>query len=56
MVLGCAEGLDNQAVARKMRCSLGMVGKWRARFLKGRLEALYDEPRPGAPRTVSDAR
>jgi hypothetical protein len=32
-----------------------MVGKWRARFLKGRLEALYDEPRPGAPRTVSDA-
>jgi len=34
---------------------VGMVGKWRARFLKGRLEALYDEPRPGAPRTVSDA-
>jgi transposase len=32
-----------------------MVGKWRARFLKGRLEALYDEPRPGTPRTVSDA-
>jgi transposase len=54
-VLGCAEGLDNQTVARKLRCSLGMVGKWRARFLKGRLEALYDEPRPGAPRTVSDA-
>ena len=51
----CAEGLDNQAVARKLRCSLGMVGKWRARFLKGRLEGLYDEPRPGAPRTVSDA-
>ena len=32
-----------------------MVGKWRARFLKARLEGLYDEPRPGAPRTVSDA-
>jgi transposase len=55
VVLGCVEGLDNQAVARKLRCSLGMVGKWRARFLKGRLEALYDEPRSGAPRTVSDA-
>src|SRR5271163_434263 len=55
VVLGCAEGLDNQAVARKLRCSVGMVGKWRARFLKGRLEALYDEPRPGTPRTVSDA-
>ena len=42
-------------MARKLRCSVGMVGKWRARFLKGGLEALYDEPRPGAPRTVSDA-
>src|SRR5881296_8581 len=55
VVLACAEGLDNQLVARKLRCSVSMVGKWRARFLKGRLEALYDEPRPGTPRTVSDA-
>jgi transposase len=55
VVLACAEGMENQIVARKLRCSVGMVGKWRARFLKGRLEALYDEPRPGAPRTVSDA-
>src|SRR5258708_2732626 len=54
VVLACGEGLDNQSVARKLRVSLGMVGKWRARFLKGRLEGLYDEPRPGAPRTVSD--
>src|SRR5450755_2085488 len=54
VILACAEGLDNQRVAGKLRCSVGMVGKWRARFLKGRLEALYDEPRPGTPRTVSD--
>jgi transposase len=54
VVLGCAEGLDNKAVAKKLRCSLGMVGKWRSRFLKARLEGLYDEPRPGAPRTISD--
>jgi transposase len=54
VVLGCAEGLDNKAVAKKSRCSLGMVGKWRARFLKARLAGLYDEPRPGAPRTISD--
>ena len=46
VVLACAEGLENKAVARRLRCSLGMVGKWRARFLKGGLEALYDEPRP----------
>ena len=55
VVLACAEGLSNHSVSRKLRCSLGMVGKWRARFLKGRLEALYDEPRPGTPRRVSDA-
>jgi len=54
VVLACGEGLDNHAVARKLRCWLGMVGKWRARFLKVRLEGLYDEPRPGAPRKVSD--
>ena len=55
VVLACAEGLDNKTVARKLRVSLGMVGKWRARFLQARLEGLYDEPRPGAPRKVSDA-
>src|SRR6202167_624691 len=54
VVLACGDGLDNQAVARKLRASLGMVGKWRGRFLKARLEGLYDEPRPGAPRKVSD--
>jgi len=55
VVLACAQGMDNKDVARKLRASLGMVGKWRRRFLKARLEGLYDEPRPGAPRTVSDA-
>jgi transposase len=55
VVLACAEGLDNLGVARKLRASAGMVGKWRRRFLKLRVEGLFDEPRPGAPRTVSDA-
>jgi transposase len=55
LVLACGEGLDNKTVARKVRVSLGMVGKWRSRFLKTRMEGLYDEPRPGAPRKVSDA-
>src|ERR1035437_8418209 len=54
VVLACVEGLDNQTVARELRCCVGMVGKWRARFLKAGLEALYDEPRPGTPRKVSD--
>src|SRR5712692_1213740 len=55
IVLACADGLDNKTVARRLRASLGMVRKSRARFLQARLEGLYDEPRPGAPRTVSDA-
>jgi transposase len=54
VVLASAEGLDNYAVAKKLRCSKGMVGKWRARFLRSRLEGLYDEPRPGAPRRIGD--
>src|SRR6267378_3886666 len=55
VVLACAQGLANKSVAKKLRCSPGMVGKWRSRFLKARLEGLYDEPRPGAPRKVTDA-
>jgi transposase len=31
------------------------VIKWRHRFLERRLEGLLDEPRPGAPRTITDA-
>lgn len=31
------------------------VGKWRRRFVEGRLEGLTDEYRAGRPRTVSDA-
>jgi hypothetical protein len=31
------------------------VCKWRGRFVRERLDGLYDEPRPGAPRRVSDA-
>lgn len=55
IVLACAEGLDNKAVAARLRVNVVTVGKWRQRFLENRLEGLTDEPRPGAPRTITDA-
>jgi hypothetical protein len=33
----------------------GTVCKWRGRFVRHRLDGLYDEPRPGAKRTITDA-
>lgn len=55
IVLDCAEGHDNKTVARKRRVCVATVGKWRSRFVTQRLDGLLDEPRPGAPRKVSDA-
>jgi transposase len=54
IVLACAEGLSNTAVARRLPATLQTVGKWRSRFLAQRLNGLLDEPRPGAPRKISD--
>ena len=54
IVLACAEGSTNTAVATQLGLNKVTVGKWRARFIERRLEGLSDEPRPGAPRTVSD--
>ena len=54
IVLSCAEGRDNGKVARRLRTSANTVGKWRARFVEERLDGLLDEPRPGAPRKISD--
>lgn len=55
IILACAQGLDNKVVARNLRVSSATVGKWRARFLRDRLDGMYDEPRPGAPRRIDDA-
>lgn len=55
IVLACAAGQDNKVVARRLRVSQTTVCKWRARFLAQRIDGLYDEPRPGAPRQITDA-
>jgi transposase len=43
-------------VAEKLAVTKQMVGKWRRRFLEHRLDGLLDEPRPGAPRRITDAK
>ena len=54
MILACAEGLSNAAVAAKVGASPQAVGKWRRRFLERGVEGLHDELRPGRPRTYDD--
>jgi transposase len=55
IVLACAEGKNNTTVAAALRLCKPTVGKWRGRFVAKRLDGLLDEPRPGAPRQISDA-
>ncbi|MGB9376487.1 MAG: IS630 family transposase [Mycobacteriales bacterium] len=55
IVLAAAEGRLNRDIAAELRCHPTTVGKWRARFAAERLDGLHDEPRPGKPRTVTDA-
>jgi transposase len=55
IVLSVAEGKSDSEVARELRISRLTVGKWRSRFQGARLDGLLDEPRPGAPRKISDA-
>jgi len=54
IILESATGKSNTEVARRLRITKQMVGKWRTRFLEKRLDGLLDEPRPGTPRRLSD--
>ena len=54
VVLNCAAGSNNSTVAEKLNLTRPTVGKWRERFRVNRLEGLLDEPRPGAPRSITD--
>jgi transposase len=55
IVIACAEGLSNSEASRRLGVSLPTIGKWRQRFVTGRMDGLRDEPRPGAPRKIGDA-
>ena len=55
IVLMCADGKTNVAVAAELGITRETAGKWRNRFIKQRFAGLSDEPRPGVPRTIADA-
>jgi transposase len=56
IVLACAEpGATNGGVAQALGVSRMTVALWRQRFAERGPDGLLDEPRPGAPRTITDA-
>jgi transposase len=54
IVLSCATGATNLAVAEQLGVNPATVAKWRNRFVAKRLKGLFDEDRPGHPRTITD--
>ena len=54
IVLKCATGAENQHVAEALAVNQNTVGKWRRRFIEKRLDGVFDEPRVGRPRSVTD--
>ena len=55
IVLACAEEHQQDTqIAEDLGIYRLTVGKWRRRFVEKRLDGLLDEPRPGAPRKITD--
>lgn len=54
IVLSCQNGRSNREVARLLGITTHTVGKWRGRFVAAGVRGLLDQPRSGAPRTISD--
>jgi transposase len=55
IILACADGGHNKEVAERLGVIRQTVGRWRRRFIQSGVDGLMDEPRPGAPRKISDA-
>jgi transposase len=56
IVLAAAAGANNSEIARDLGVAVRSVRKWRTRFAEHRLDGLTDEPRPGQPRKITDAK
>src|SRR6266853_4396727 len=54
IILQCASGKSNVAIAQQLKTTGFTAGFWRQRFMVGGVENLFDEPRPGAPRKIGD--
>jgi putative transposase len=54
VVLMAAEGMTNSAISAALALSRPSVVKWRKRFIDQGLMGLYEELRPGAPRSIDD--
>lgn len=55
IALACAAGKTNAAIGVAVGVTRQTVGRWRRRFVHGRLQGLLDVPRPGAPKRITDA-
>ena len=54
LVLWSAQGQTNGQIARRLHWAKATVGIWRQRFVEHRLAGLYDELRPGRPRSIDE--
>jgi len=56
IVLACADGEANIAIAKRLKLNKATVGKWRQRYRELGIEGLHEELRPGRPRDLKDER
>jgi transposase len=56
IVLLAADGLKNTEIGERLGIKRSTAATWRTRFAEHRLDGLADEPRPGQPRKITDAK
>jgi transposase len=54
IVRAAVSGAPDTTIAAALQLTRQTVGRWRRRFVAQRLDGLVDEPRPGAPRRITD--